>query len=167
MALDGYPSQYLIGLDNTNHFIQCGYDLFQDKHQAPFTFLQQDIFHPSSLQNYQQKVLVLMAGSLLHLFQSLSQIQQWFDIILLLLKPNALFVGAHVITKNKSSTMIQRSASSSPSKFYLSQHDFYQLLVHYGFQHIQMEIHPHSSNHPDLCWLSYSAIYCPISPSNN
>ncbi|CAO3625927.1 unnamed protein product [Cunninghamella blakesleeana] len=172
LLIDGYASNYLIGLDNTQHFIDIGYELFQEKKEkTPISFIQYDMFqchqHPF-YQQYQHKIMVLMVGSVIHLFQSLNQIHQWFQQIIPLLKKNALLVGAHVITSNHESsiTIHRRSLSSSNQlKFYLNQHDFHQLLIHYGFQQIEMitEVRDENENdhHASLCWLIYSAVYCP------
>ncbi|KAI8344608.1 S-adenosyl-L-methionine-dependent methyltransferase [Chlamydoabsidia padenii] len=173
LYLDGYPKDYLIGLDTSSHYIDCGYDLFKDRSRCPLTFLVGDVFtddNNDGIQAYEGRAAIVMTGSVIHLFQEQDQVIQFVTRMTRLLRPGGLFVGAHVAMLNSGTVDRQQEDDRQwTRKFYLGQHEFESILTRYGFVDIQMETEPRipffdqeqclpvSSN--QLFWLSFSATY--------
>ncbi|ORZ17294.1 hypothetical protein BCR42DRAFT_414348 [Absidia repens] len=191
LYLDGYPKEYLVGLDSSSHYIECGYELFKDRQHCPITFLVGDIFTETDTRNdrcgvntYDGQTAVVMAGSVIHLFQDISQVDRFIARMAKLLRPGGLFVGAHVamlhsgcvdrLQLNQDTDDDEDDADQQQwtKKFYLGQHEFKSLLSQHGFGDIQMESElriplldqeqylPASSTN-QLFWLSFSATYSP------
>ncbi|CAO3587008.1 unnamed protein product [Absidia cylindrospora] len=189
LALDGYPKDYLVGLDSSSHYIECGYELFKDRRHCPITFLVGDVFtetddddNGGGINMYDGRTTVVMAGSVIHLFQDTSQVDRFIARMAKLLRPGGLFVGAHVamlhsgcvdrLQLNQNTDGDDDDDDQWTKKFYLGQHEFKSLLSQHGFANIQMESEvriplydqeqylPASSTN-QLFWLSFSAIYSP------
>lgn len=191
LYLDAYPKEYLVGLDSSSHYIECGFELFKDRRHCPITFLVGDVFTETGdngddggVKSYDGRAAVVMAGSVIHLFQDLAQVDRFIARMAKLLRPGGLFVGAHVamlhsgcvdrlqLNQDGDDDDQQEQQQQWTTKFYLGQHEFKSLLAQHGFGDIQMEtelriplldqeqyLPPSSTN--QLFWLSFSAIYSP------
>ncbi|KAI8086237.1 S-adenosyl-L-methionine-dependent methyltransferase [Halteromyces radiatus] len=173
LYLDGYPKDYLVGIDTSSHYIDCGYDLFRDRSQCPIIFMIGDIFNDELLNEKQW--MVVMAGSVIHLFQDMDQVERFVKRMTQLLQSGGLFVGAHVSMLH-TGTVSRQVNGQTKNKFYIGQDDFHVILTRYGFKEIQFETEQRipeeeEEEEEDTClldsihhlfWLSFSAIYSPL-----
>lgn len=182
LHLDGYPKGYLIGMDSSSHYIDCGYDLFKDRARCPLTFVVGDVFTDldgNGIREYDGRTAIVMAGSVIHLFQSTDQVTLFVKRLTRLLRPGGLFVGAHVAMLNSGSVdRIQLGSDDNGAvtdrrwtkRFYLGQQEFESILTQNGFVDIEMEtesripVHDQEQYLPasptnQLFWLSFCATY--------
>ncbi|KAI8065695.1 S-adenosyl-L-methionine-dependent methyltransferase [Gongronella butleri] len=158
LYVDGYPGDCLVGMDESQHFIECGYALFKDKDRCPVQFQVGDML---SIDRSDTKVAVIMAGSLIHLLRNADDVHALVARVAQWLRAGGLFVGAHVAIPH--SGHITRRGES---KFYFGKNDLHDLLVKHHFGNIRMETQPHTDIFvPDspAFWLSFSCIYSPPS----
>lgn len=107
--LDGYPSDFLIGCDIRQTYIDQGHELFSDSREScPITFFISDIFElpltpniapplPSvlsegklqKLEELKGRLSVIYAGALFHLFNEETQFAIAIRLLLLLRRPSA------------------------------------------------------------------------------
>lgn len=161
LLLDGYPKDYLIGLDIEQSYIDCGYALFKDSPETcPIEFIVGDLL--SSTCVLTQKMAVIHAGSVFHLFIDIHLMRQFLQKLTGFLNPGGLLVGGHVCAE-KSTQYFRESTNSM--KFYLGIHEFEKLLISEGFTNIELETKPRiGREHEDFTafWVSFCAVYQPI-----
>ncbi|KAG2206523.1 hypothetical protein INT47_008540 [Mucor saturninus] len=155
LLLDGYPANFLVGLDIEPTYIDCGYALFRDKDHCPIQFIVGDV----SLLTTQMSMI--HAGSVFHLFSDIHMVRDFLRKLTRVLKPGGIMAGCHVCAE--SSTQYFR-ASSQSMKFYIGIHDFQDLLVSQGFTAIELETRPRISQDKETFtafWVSFYAVYQP------
>ncbi|KAI8883215.1 hypothetical protein K501DRAFT_249906 [Backusella circina FSU 941] len=178
LLLDGYPKSYLIGTDVDQAYIDCGYTLFRDsKETCPIQFIVGNIFSdaflPTSslsvvdtpLSIYKDKIAVVHAGSVFHLFDGEETSLAFLKRIVMLLKPNGMLVGGHVISDKN---VVFYRPSTKSDKFLMGRDTFYNMLESQGFKDIKMEATPKQYEGRDYeqygfkaFWLAFSAVYKP------
>ncbi|ORZ02453.1 S-adenosyl-L-methionine-dependent methyltransferase [Syncephalastrum racemosum] len=172
---NGYPGADLIGTDISCHYIECGYDLFQDKSSFPGTFVTGDLFDPAMLSQthtegglnpYRHRVRIVYTGSVIHLLRSVERTREFIQRVTMLLQPGGLFVGTHVAA-NRTTTVYRPVPGHA--KQYLGMDVFREALVEAGFVDIEMQMEdrtpdPYDPKEDDdfrAFWLSFCAIYRP------
>lgn len=165
LVLDGYPKDYLIGMDIEQCYIDCGYELFkEDPDICPIRFIIDDLFRFEKTHVLCNTIWIVHAGSVLHLFD-LDQIVQFIHRATWLLKPGGILVGGHVCADR--STHYFRQATQS-LKYYMAIDQFKQILIKEGFTDIQMETQPRIAEEDEkerdftAFWVSFYAVYNPI-----
>ncbi|KAK4515989.1 60S ribosomal protein L37B [Mucor velutinosus] len=165
MMLDGYPKNYLIGMDIEQCYIDCGYELFKDNPDTcPIRFIIDDLFTFQKTHVLCDTISIVHAGSVLHLFD-LDQIVQFIHRATWLLKIGGILVGGHVCADR--STQYFRQATKS-LKYYMAIDEFEQILIKEGFTDIRMETQPRIAEEDDeerdftAYWVSFYAVYNPI-----
>ncbi|ORX56316.1 S-adenosyl-L-methionine-dependent methyltransferase [Hesseltinella vesiculosa] len=159
LFVDGYPGHALMGVDQSQHYINCGYDLFEDHNHCPIQFVTGDMF---TMNLPPKPASVIMTNSLIHLLTSEAQVRALVGRIVQWLRPGGLFVGCHVALPCTGT--IERHHTL---KYYFGKEDLHRLLQAFHFEHIQMECTPHNDHQPNspTFWLSFCATYSPPSPS--
>lgn len=161
--MDGYPKSYLIGLDIEPSYIQSGHRLFKDdKDTCPIQFTIADLFK-DDLKEYVNKISIVHAGSILHLFDSEDMNRAFMRQIKKLLKPGGLFVGGHVIANE--STVFYRK-SDKCTKYYVGVDSFKDMLASEGFKEIELQMtrkKVDENDAPVLYWVSFLAVFNPTS----
>ncbi|KAI7881641.1 hypothetical protein K492DRAFT_161387 [Lichtheimia hyalospora FSU 10163] len=169
LLLDGYPGTCLIGTDLSKHYIECGYDLFQDRDTCPIHFTTGDIFDSKSpsLARFQNKIGIAYSGSVIHLLQSIDQVDTFITQVTRLLAPGGLFVGTHVAADRTISVYIP---PRHYTKHWVGVHDFKAALQRHHFGDIEIKLEPRLTREEEKpyldvqChWLSFSAVYYPPS----
>ncbi|KAL7319276.1 hypothetical protein PS15m_002433 [Mucor circinelloides] len=165
MILDGYPKDYLIGMDIEQCYIDCGYKLFKDDPATcPIRFIIDDLFTFEKTHVLCNTISIVHAGSVLHLFD-LDQIAQFIHRATWLLKPGGILAGGHVCADR--STHYFRQATKS-LKYYMAIDEFKQILEREGFTDIRMETQPRIAEEDDeerdftAFWVSFYAVYSPM-----
>ncbi|KAI9259976.1 hypothetical protein EDC94DRAFT_694887 [Helicostylum pulchrum] len=160
LLLDGYPKEYLIGLDIEQSYIDCGYELFGDSATTcPIQFIVRDLLKSECM--LKEKMTVIHAGSVFHLFLNLDDMRQFLKKLIGNLKWGGLLVGGHVCAEKSRQFFRQ---STQRLKFYLGIDEFKQLLQSEGFQEIEIETKPRISSDEETFtafWVSFCAIYQP------
>ncbi|KAL9539264.1 hypothetical protein MBANPS3_010366 [Mucor bainieri] len=164
MMLDGYPKDYLIGMDIEQCYIDCGYELFKDDPDTcPIRFIIDDLFTFEKTHALCNTISIVHAGSVLHLFD-LDQIVQFIHRATWLLKPGGILAGGHVCADR--STQYFRHTTKS-SKYYMAIDEFKQILITEGFTDIRLETQPRMKEDDDeerdftAFWASFYAVYNP------
>lgn len=168
LTLDGYPKDYLIGVDIEQSYIDCGYGLFKDSPTTcPIQFIIDDLFsQDTQLNKYTNKLAVIHAGSVFHLFNSHETVLALVKRLTQFLMPGGLLVGGHVCT-DQSIEYFRESTQSM--KFYMGVEEFKQLLSQEGFTQIELETTPRTGDEVDVSldskafWISFCAVYSPSS----
>ncbi|KAI8640544.1 S-adenosyl-L-methionine-dependent methyltransferase [Parasitella parasitica] len=165
LILDGYPKDYLIGMDIEQCYINCGYELFKDNSKTcPIKFIVDDLFTFEKTHVLCNTISIVHAGSVLHLFD-LDQIKRFIHKATWLLKPGGILAGGHVCADR--STQYYRQATKS-MKYYVSEDQFKQMLVTEGFTDIRTETELRIPEEDDeqrdftAFWVSFYAIYNPL-----
>lgn len=173
--MDGYPGTCLLGTDLSKHYIECGYDLFQDRDTCPIRFITGDIFDSKfldqdspgqpSLAPFHNQVGIIYSGSVIHLLQSIDQVDAFITQVTRLLTPGGLFVGTHVAADRTISVYIP---PRHYTKHWVGVDDFKTALQRHHFNDIEFKLEPRLTREEEKpyldvqChWLSFSAVYSP------
>lgn len=166
LLLDGYPRDYLIGMDIEQGYIDCGHALFKDSPETcPIQLIVDDLFKPDC-QLSKNQMAVIHAGSVFHLFNGEDKIREFLQRLATFLKPGGLLVGGHVCA-DRSTEYFRQSTNSM--KFYLGIEDFKQLLINEGFTQIEVQTRPRLCDEEaagvnfQAFWISFCAVYNPSS----
>ncbi|KAI9270826.1 S-adenosyl-L-methionine-dependent methyltransferase [Sporodiniella umbellata] len=154
LYLDGYPVDYLIGLDRQEEYIECGYRLFRDKTRCPIRFQVADVFK-DSLREYWKKLWVLHAGSVFHLFGSKDEHREFLRRIQRLLQPHGYLAGGHVVAEE---TVSFYRPTDQVQKYYIGYREFKDLLQDEGFSEIEIQRTKkveQDPQGPQLYWISF------------
>lgn len=110
LVYDGYPAKNVYGCDLYQAYLDCGYQLYQDKTTCGITFFADDVFEmpypPPTTKSMPEKVTALShlvghvshiyAGELFHLFSETQQHQLAQRLAALLKRsPGAVIYGKH------------------------------------------------------------------------
>jgi trans-aconitate methyltransferase len=158
--LDGYPSEYLMGMDIEQSYIDCGYMLFKD---SPETCPIQFIVDTTDNWQPEEKMFVVHAGSVFHLFMDGDTTRAFIKRIVKMLRPGGILVGGHVCTDQ---SMQYYRPSTKSLKFYMGLEDFKEMLISEGFSDIEIETMSRLGDEEEdfkAFWISFYAAYHPIS----
>ncbi|KAI8380583.1 S-adenosyl-L-methionine-dependent methyltransferase [Choanephora cucurbitarum] len=163
LLIDGYPSNFLMGMDIQQSYIECGYKLFRDSPKTcPIQFIVNDLFSIDESYSLCHTISIVHAGSVFHLFQDYETIARFLEKIVLLLKPNGVLAGGHVCTEE---SVEYYRESKQLYKYYMGINDFRELLQSKGFVDIQLETQPRldEEDHFTAFWISFYAVFQPKS----
>lgn len=98
LRADGIRGRQLYGADLRLEFVDLGYELFRDRGNLGATFLEADVFNPSSaLKDLEGRVSVIHAASFFHLFSWVAQKEVAHACLRLLVpQPGSLILGRQV-----------------------------------------------------------------------
>ncbi|KAI9487761.1 MAG: S-adenosyl-L-methionine-dependent methyltransferase [Benjaminiella poitrasii] len=167
LLLDGYPKQYLIGMDIEQCYIDSGYALFKDNPTTcPIRFFVDDIFTFDKTHFLCGTIAIVHAGSVFHLLDSNEKSKQFLQHITWLLRPGGILVGGHVCA-DQSIQYLRQSTNSL--KYYMGIEQFEHMLSQEGFTNIRIETQPRlGEEENDLhdftaFWISFYGEYRPSS----
>lgn len=158
LLLDGYPKDYLIGMDIEQNYIDCGYLLFKDNPSTcPIQFI---VNEENAIWEPTEKMTIVHAGSVFHLFPNQEAIRQFVKVIAGMLKQGGVLVGGHVCADKPMEFFRQ---STQKLKYYMGLDEFKQSLISEGFTNIEIETSPRLGDEEDFTafWISFYAIYNP------
>ena len=96
LVADGAPSRNMYAADIESEFWDLGYVLFRDRPTLGVSFLQADVFDPTSaLARLKGKVDIVYIGSFLHLWEWQRQVRA-ARMIMGLTRPGALVIGCQL-----------------------------------------------------------------------
>lgn len=157
LLLDGYPRDFLIGMDIEQHYIDCGYLLFKDNPETcPIQFIVDEEWEPV------EKMTIVHAGSVLHLFPNMEGIRQFLKKMTRMLKKGGVLVGGHVCADRPVEFFRE---STQKVKYYMGLDEFKQLLILEGYTDIEIETTSRVGENEDFTafWVSFYAVYNPQS----
>ncbi|KAI8358535.1 S-adenosyl-L-methionine-dependent methyltransferase [Blakeslea trispora] len=161
LLVDGYPKDFLLGMDVEQSYIDCGYKLFKDDPKTcSIRFIVNDLFSLDDSHSLCHSISIVHAGSVFHLFPDYETIARFLGKIIMLLKPNGVLVGGHVCTEE---SMEHYRESKKSFKYYMGVNDFRELLRSKGFVDIQLETQPRLDEEDDFTafWISFYAVFRP------
>ncbi|RCI05357.1 hypothetical protein CU098_013520, partial [Rhizopus stolonifer] len=161
LLLDGYPKDYLIGIDIEECYIECGYELFKDSPTTcPIQFMVNDLFSLDEKHPLCDSISILHVGSVFHLFSDNQMVHEFLNKITWLLKAGGVLVGGHVCSDQSNEYF---SHAKQTYKYYMGIEDFRQLLIKQGFSNIRIETQPRLEDEDDFTafWISFYAVYSP------
>ncbi|KAI8146589.1 S-adenosyl-L-methionine-dependent methyltransferase, partial [Fennellomyces sp. T-0311] len=149
LMFDGYPGNKLIGIDQSSHYIQVGYELFRDAGTCPIQFITEDVM------SSQIRAGIVYTSSVIHLF-SLEEVHTFLrHVATNVLEDGGLFVGTHV-SGDETMTVRRRGRT----KHFIGTEDFRAALIQHDFGDIQFsrmarQKDPDESQSFDTYWLSF------------
>lgn len=166
LIIDGYPKEYLIGMDIQQKYIDIGYHQFKDTPSTcPIQFIIQDVFTITSDYFLVNTISIIHAGSLFHLFEDDQAVLHFLKKVSLLLKPGGILIGGHVCADK---TITYHRKSTNTTKYLMDCNKFVDLLSQSGYSQIKMETVPKEPDSTtdesclrenNLHWMSFYAVY--------
>ncbi|KAI9321824.1 hypothetical protein BX666DRAFT_1905991 [Dichotomocladium elegans] len=164
---DGYPASRLIGIDKSSLYIDCGYDLFNDRTKCKIRFVAGDLFDTEFLSTFAKQAGIVHAGSVIHLFPSRDMMRTFVRGVATLLTPGGWFAGTHVASNKTGHVYLPERRQT---KYFISIADFRAVLEDVGFGCIEFQLEPRTSEFEEQMaadfhryWLSFTAVYQPTS----
>ena len=130
LAVDGVPTERMIGVDLKREFWELGFELFRDKQSNNAKFIVGDVFDAMNedLGALHGQVDVIFAGNFFHLFSREGQLQAMKQAVLLSRQPGSVICGVHVGTvETKALSSAWKRGPGKSEQFYHDAQSWQQL----------------------------------------